>query len=36
VADPSLAPPLELWRAQIDSEEGLAETACWYREQGWL
>ena len=24
------------WRASIDLAHGLAETAAWYREQGWL
>lgn len=36
VADPAKAPPKELWRAQIPTPEGLAETAAWYREKGWL
>ena len=25
-----------LWRPQVDTEVGLAATARWYREQGWL
>lgn len=29
-------PPPELWRPQIETEQGLAETAQWYRTQGWL
>jgi nucleoside-diphosphate-sugar epimerase len=36
VVDPKLGPPAELWRPQIDSRQGLAETADWYRAQGWL
>ena len=36
VAAPSNAPPPELWRPAIDTETGLAETAAWYRAQGWL
>jgi nucleoside-diphosphate-sugar epimerase len=30
------APPPELWRPEVATEQGLAETAAWYREQGWL
>jgi nucleoside-diphosphate-sugar epimerase len=30
------APPAELWHAEIPTEEGLAATARWYREQGWF
>lgn len=30
------APPAQLWRPQAPTEQGLAETAAWYREQGWL
>jgi nucleoside-diphosphate-sugar epimerase len=29
------APP-KLWRPQIPTEQGLAQTAEWYREQNWL
>lgn len=36
VADPSRAAPTELWRPEIETEAGLAGTAAWYREQGWL
>ena len=36
VAKPDKAPPPDLWRAQIETDKGLAETAAWYREQGWL
>lgn len=31
VADPSLAPPAELWRPAIETGEGLRATAEWYR-----
>ena len=30
------APPPDLWRPEVDTERGLADTARWYREQGWL
>ena len=33
---PERRPPPELWQPRIDSEAGLAETAAWYRAQGWL
>lgn len=36
VADPSRAAPPDLWRPRIATDEGLAATANWYREQGWL
>lgn len=29
-------PPTDLWKAEIDTAEGLAATAKWYRCQGWL
>jgi nucleoside-diphosphate-sugar epimerase len=29
-------PQPDLWRAQVATERGLAETADWYRTQGWL
>lgn len=29
-------PSPDLWRPQVDTERGLAETAAWYQEQGWL
>ncbi len=28
--------PASLWKPLISGEEGLARTAAWYREQGWL
>ena len=30
------APPRELWQPQVATEQGLAETADWYRTKGWL
>jgi nucleoside-diphosphate-sugar epimerase len=36
VVEPKRAAPRDLWQAQIDTMQGLAETATWYREQGWL
>lgn len=36
VSSPDKAPPAELWRAEIETREGLAQTAQWYRQQGWL
>ncbi|MEO5578445.1 MAG: NAD-dependent epimerase/dehydratase family protein [Sphingomicrobium sp.] len=36
VADPARAVLSELWAAQIPTEQGLADTAKWYRAAGWL
>ena len=36
VCRPEHAPPPSLWSAQIDTREGLAQTARWYRAKGWL
>ena len=36
VVEPRRAVPAELWRPMISTEAGLAETATWYRAQGWL
>jgi nucleoside-diphosphate-sugar epimerase len=36
VIDPKLGPPPGLWYPQIPTEQGLADTAAWYRAQGWL
>ena len=36
VVEPKRAPPAKLWRPEIETLSGLAETASWYREQGWL
>ena len=34
--EPSRGAPESLWRPEIETEKGLAETARWYREAGWL
>jgi uncharacterized protein YbjT (DUF2867 family) len=36
VSDPSRAVPDSLWRPTIMAEQGLPDTAQWYRENGWL
>lgn len=36
VVRPERRPAADLWRPQIDTEQGLADTAEWYREKGWL
>lgn len=36
VVEPKRAAPSHLWRPAIPTEQGLAETAAWYRDQGWL
>lgn len=36
VVEPKRAAPAGLWRPAIVTEQGLRETAGWYREQGWL
>jgi nucleoside-diphosphate-sugar epimerase len=36
VATPKLAAPVKLWQPQVRTEAGLAETAEWYRQSGWL
>jgi uncharacterized protein YbjT (DUF2867 family) len=36
MVDPGRGAPEGLWRPQIDTEQGLADTASWYRRQGWL
>jgi nucleoside-diphosphate-sugar epimerase len=36
VVEPKRAAPPQLWRPQIPTEQGLADTAAWYRAQGWL
>jgi nucleoside-diphosphate-sugar epimerase len=36
VVEPKRAAPPDLWQPQIPTEAGLAETAAWYRAQGWL
>jgi nucleoside-diphosphate-sugar epimerase len=36
VVEPKRAAPPELWRPQIETVQGLRDTAAWYREKGWL
>ena len=36
VADPAKAAPPDVWRPKIETGQGLAETAEWYRAEGWL
>jgi nucleoside-diphosphate-sugar epimerase len=36
VASPERAVPAGLWRPEIDTHQGLRETADWYRLKGWL
>jgi nucleoside-diphosphate-sugar epimerase len=36
VVEPKRAAPADLWRPHIDTSQGLAETAAWYRAKGWL
>jgi nucleoside-diphosphate-sugar epimerase len=36
VVDPKLGPPPGLWYPHVQTEQGLADTAAWYRAQGWL
>lgn len=36
VARPDLLPPPDLWTPSVPAQEGVAATAAWYREQGWI
>ena len=36
VVEPKRAAPPDLWRPEIATEQGLADTVGWYRERGWL
>ena len=36
VVEPSRACPPDLWRPSVPTADGLAATAGWYREHGWL
>ena len=36
VISSSSAPPKDVWRPEIATEQGLASTAEWYRAEGWL
>lgn len=33
---PARRPPENLWQPRIATEQGLADTALWYQEQGWF
>ena len=36
MVEPARGAPEALWRPQIETDQGLAATARWYREAGWL
>jgi uncharacterized protein YbjT (DUF2867 family) len=36
VVDPTRAVPSDLWSAEIETTRGIAETARWYEQGGWL
>lgn len=36
VSDPSQKVPEQVWSPAITAEKGLADTAAWYRDAGWL
>ena len=36
MVDPGRGAPEGLWKPEVDTEQGLAETAKWYRNAGWL
>jgi len=36
MVDPGKGAPEALWKPQIETEKGLADTAKWYRQAGWL
>jgi nucleoside-diphosphate-sugar epimerase len=36
VVEPKRAPPADLWRPEIETVQGLKDTAAWYRDKGWL
>ena len=36
VGEPKRACPPQIWRPRIETPQGLADTAAWYREHGWL
>ena len=36
MVDPGRGAPEAIWRPQVGTKEGLADTARWYREAGWL
>jgi nucleoside-diphosphate-sugar epimerase len=36
MVDPGRGAPESLWKPEVETERGLAETANWYRKAGWL
>ncbi len=34
--DPAKRPPGNIWQPQIDTPDGLRQTALWYKKSGWL
>jgi hypothetical protein len=36
MVDPGRGAPETLWRPQVETQQGLGDTARWYREAGWL
>ena len=36
MVDPGKGAPEGLWRPEVETEQGLADTAKWYRDAGWL
>jgi uncharacterized protein YbjT (DUF2867 family) len=36
VVNPVRRPSSDLWRPQVETAQGLAETAAWYEREGWL
>jgi len=36
MVDPGRGAPETLWKPQVPTEQGLADTARWYRDAGWL
>lgn len=36
VVEPKRVPPRDLWKPNIAANEGLRDTAAWYRQTGWL
>ncbi|QJU57479.1 NAD(P)H-binding protein [Sphingomonas sp. AP4-R1] len=33
---PARRPPEEVWQPQVETAQGLADTAAWYKAEGWL
>ena len=36
VVNPDRRPSSDVWRPQVETEQGLAETSAWYEREGWL